>query len=360
MTQAMRNTAVLWFAAVVLGGVAARAQITSDGTLGTVVSEDAARGVTITGGTSAGTNLFHSFGEFNGGGLFEVDGAIGNVISRVTGDKPSLISGIRAQIAGTSDRSQANFLFLNPHGVLFDSSVGGGPSLDIDGAFYAVSASEVRFSNGASFSATTPATALTTAAPASFGFLDPRLSARISADSLDFAGKRISLVDAGVISNRSIRFEGGAVSLQGTNLISNRDIGFHVRSLDLDGSSLQVTIRPHRPEAGIDIVADRWVRLVDSTILSPDYRRAIPIEIRAAELSLTRSQIEDRLRPFDPRDRMYRSRSGRARFGSATDPSSIGLAGMAGIRIRISASERSCSKGGRRSAWAGMKLRPIS
>ena len=120
--------------------LAGRAQVTSDETLGTVVTAG-----TVTGGTAAGTNLFHSFDQFDGDAWFEVDAAIANVIIRVTGDGPSFISAIRAEFAGTSNRSPARFFFVNPHGVAFNERIFESPDLDIDGAFFAVSASEVRF-----------------------------------------------------------------------------------------------------------------------------------------------------------------------------------------------------------------------
>src|SRR4030095_15434149 len=165
-----------------------------------------------------GTNLFHSFAEFSGGASFEVDPAVRNVIIRVTGESPAFISEINAQITGSSNRSAANILFVDPRGIVFDGNITE-PKIAIDGAFHAVSALEVRFAEGAAFSVATATSALAAAVPIGFGFTEPGISSRIAGDSLDFEGGSISLADAGVIRNRSIHFHGNTVALVGTNVV---------------------------------------------------------------------------------------------------------------------------------------------
>jgi filamentous hemagglutinin family protein len=69
-------------------------------------------------GQIRGSNLFHSFGEFNvptgGSATFTGPQTIANIVSRVTGGQPSAIDGgLRSEIAG------ANLYLLNPSGVLF-------------------------------------------------------------------------------------------------------------------------------------------------------------------------------------------------------------------------------------------------
>jgi filamentous hemagglutinin family protein len=72
-------------------------------------------------GQQFGTNLFHSFGEFNifngQSATFTGDGATGainNVLSRVTGGAASTIDGLlRSTIPG------ANLFLINPAGLLF-------------------------------------------------------------------------------------------------------------------------------------------------------------------------------------------------------------------------------------------------
>ena len=72
---------------------------------------------------------------------------IRNVISRVTGGEHSDIDGaLRSTIPG------ADFFFVNPAGVMF----GPNASLDVQGSFHVSTADELRFSDGAVFSATNP------------------------------------------------------------------------------------------------------------------------------------------------------------------------------------------------------------
>ncbi len=146
----------------------ALAEVSTDGTLG--------RRVTRTGpnfaigadlGQVRGRNLFHSFERFNidtGGRVtFTGPGGIKNVISRVTGGERSSIDGTLA-----STIPGADFYLLNPAGILF----GPNARLDVKGAFHASTADELRFADGAVFSALdTAGSTLSVAEPQAFGFL---------------------------------------------------------------------------------------------------------------------------------------------------------------------------------------------
>ncbi len=126
----------------------AQAQISPDGS--TPTSAPCTGNCTITGGTTAGSNLFHSFTEFNVNSgqtvLFNAPG-VNNVFSRVTGSNSSNILGTLG-VTGSS----ANLFLMNPNGIIF----GQNSSLNLTGSFVATTANSIKFGNQGEFSASRP------------------------------------------------------------------------------------------------------------------------------------------------------------------------------------------------------------
>lgn len=164
------------------------------------------QGQTITGamsipasyGTQSGSNLFHSFSQFNintgQSATFTAagaSGAISNVIGRVTGGSSSTIDG-----ALSSTIPGANLYLVNPSGILF----GPDASIDVNGAFFASTADYVSSGSSNKFYADThQSSVLASVAPQAFGFLD-------NPADLVLSGSRI-LLD--VTEGRSAHFSGG-------------------------------------------------------------------------------------------------------------------------------------------------------
>jgi filamentous hemagglutinin family protein len=155
--------------AIILFGLVepAHAQIATDGSVGPRVELDGPEfDIRADLGRQAGDNLFHSFERFSLAteerATFSGPDQIRNVMSRVTG-------GARSEIDGTlhSMMPNADFYFINPAGILF----GPNASLDLSGSFHVSTADEVRFRDGARFSADlATGSSFTVAAPRRSGF----------------------------------------------------------------------------------------------------------------------------------------------------------------------------------------------
>jgi filamentous hemagglutinin family protein len=115
-------------------------KITPDNTLGSEHSTVTPQNQLVDrvdGGAIRGTNLFHSFQEFNIGegrsAYFANPTGIENIISRVTGGNLSRILGTLGVLG------KANLFLINPNGIIF----GANAKLDVNGSFVASTASSV-------------------------------------------------------------------------------------------------------------------------------------------------------------------------------------------------------------------------
>ena len=195
-----------------LGGMVAallaatgNAQMVTDGSLGParnlqgpdfVISNDL--------GTQVGSNLFHSFTDFNINSgesatfTSSFSGATDNIISRVTGISPSNINGtLRSNVPG------ADVWLMNPNGIVMDSRA----SIHVPAAFHATTADYLNLEGNGRFgsdAAIPEDTTLTSAPPRAFGFYD---------------GQTGSItVNSGFLSAPAISLVGGDISLESSSV----------------------------------------------------------------------------------------------------------------------------------------------
>ncbi|MDH5514877.1 MAG: filamentous hemagglutinin N-terminal domain-containing protein, partial [Gammaproteobacteria bacterium] len=156
----------VWLLVCVLLVPAAYADITPDGSLGTLVNQ-VGSDFDISGGTRWDANLFHSFGVFdlNTGesATFQGPADVMRILGRVTGGSASNLDGtLRSGISG------ADLYLINPAGIVF----GPNASLEVSGSFHVTTADYLRLGNDGRFDAAIPANSvLTAAAPSAFGFV---------------------------------------------------------------------------------------------------------------------------------------------------------------------------------------------
>ncbi|OKH46958.1 hypothetical protein NIES2101_24405 [Calothrix sp. HK-06] len=173
----MKSTKIKLFLAIEIAFIVASsncvlAQITPDNTLGaerSVITPNVnIKGATaeqIDGGAIRGSNIFHSFSEFNikdGQRVyFSNPSGINNILSRVTGNNPSNILGTLGV------NGNANLFILNPNGVIFGQNA----RLDVGGSFVASTANAIQFGEQGFFSvANREAPALLTVNPSALFF----------------------------------------------------------------------------------------------------------------------------------------------------------------------------------------------
>lgn len=208
------------------------ADIITDGSLGPEVHLQAPNyQITQELGTTVGSNLFHSFEQFNiyAGETATFSGAntIENVISRVTGGNASTING-----ALKNAIPNANTYLINPNGILFGPNV----QLDVQGSFHATTADYLKFSDGTQFGTSTNST-FTTAPVEAFGFLDGEVAPIFLQNQGDNADP--SLLSLQVPEGKHLSLIGGEIKL-GDFSIDTEGIKNHKQTLNAPAGQINL------------------------------------------------------------------------------------------------------------------------
>jgi filamentous hemagglutinin family protein len=202
----------------------ALAQVTSDGTVNTQVTQNG-NVAEITGGQTRGGNLFHSFQDFSVGtgneAFFNNATDISDIFSRVTGGNISNIDGL------IRTNGSANLFLINPAGILFGENA----RLDVGGSFYGSTADSILFDDG-EFSATDLENppVLTINAPIGLQLRETagEIVVRGTGNTLTFDRTSLAFIQGEtppglqVKSGETLALVGNGVKLEGGNLLADR------------------------------------------------------------------------------------------------------------------------------------------
>ncbi|MEH2167991.1 MAG: filamentous hemagglutinin N-terminal domain-containing protein, partial [Nostoc sp.] len=233
----------------------AQAQITPDNTLGAEASQlnqnliiNGALGDKIDGGATRGSNLFHSFSEFNIQNgqrvYFANPTGIENILTRVTGRNASNIFGTLG-VAGA-----ANLFLINPNGILFGENA----RLDVQGSFVGTTANGVQFGNQGVFSATNPQAApLLTINPSALLFNQINQSEIINRSPQMATPGSLYLIGG------DIKFDGGVAGSLGNRLELGAVAGTGIVELIGSGNQMQLAFPEGIPKADIVLQNNAFV-----------------------------------------------------------------------------------------------------
>ncbi|MEM7760634.1 MAG: filamentous hemagglutinin N-terminal domain-containing protein [Cyanobacteria bacterium P01_A01_bin.40] len=233
-----------------------KAQLTPDQTLGaessTVKAIDQLND-RIDNGAIRGTNLFHSFDEFNvdqgRGVFFNSSTDIQNILTRVTGGNVSNILG-QLGVLG-----EANLFLINPNGIIFGENA----SLDLNGSFISTTADALQFGEQGFFSAVDPEMPpLLTVQPSAFIFN------QLNANPIENNSMAIAGIDPVGNETFGLRVPDGS-----SLLMVGGDVVLNGGRLQARGGRVELAGLQGKGTIGLDIQNEEFsLTIPDSTTLS--------------------------------------------------------------------------------------------
>lgn len=232
---------------IVLAGTPAKAQITPDNTLGAESSKitpnvpiGGAAADRIDGGATRGSNLFHSFSDFNINDgqrvYFGNPAGIQNILTRVTGGNASNILGTLGVDGG------ANLFLLNPNGIIFGQNA----RLDLRGSFVGTTANAIGFGEQGFFSATDPnSPPLLTVQPSAL------LYTQINGGGITNRAQPQAELGSRYFVGGNVTFDGGGAFVAGNRIELGGLAGEGTVGLTGSGNELQLNFPQGVPKADV-------------------------------------------------------------------------------------------------------------
>lgn len=249
----------------------------------------------ITGGTRVGTNLFHSFGNFNvpqntiANFLNDANLPTSNILGRVTGGNESMIFGA----IQTTGFGNANLFLMNPAGIVF----GPHASLHVGGSVAFTTADYLRLAhpdgvNIGTFHADATATSiLTTASVSAFGFLGENPAAiTVQGSTLTVQPTQsISLIGGNIaIQSGTLSFAPTAhPSAQPTETVGQ----INLTSVASPGEIIAGTLKPDSNINGQSVTKLGVIQLTENSRIDTGNAGSSSIRIRGGHLIIDSSQL---------------------------------------------------------------------
>lgn len=244
----------------------------------------------ITGGTRAGTNLFHSFGTFNvpNGVIANFQNDTGldttNILSRVTGGQTSTIFGT----IQTSGFEQANLFLMNPAGIVFGPKA----SLNVGGSVAFTTADYLRFADNGQFKAVPNVATdalLSTTPVAAYGFLSSNPGAiTVQGSHLTVhEGHGMSLVGGNITIDSAKLTADGARPAPPTSSVNQ----INLASVASPGEVLGKTLSYAPNITGQSFTALRTIQVSNTSVIDASGSGGGTVRIRGSQFVLENSTI---------------------------------------------------------------------